>query len=228
MHRLIIAVDGYSSCGKSTFAKAIARRMGYVYIDTGAMYRAVTLFALEQGMYDSGTLNRRRLYAALPDLQIDFAHDGESGQPEIRLNGKVVEDRIRSGRVADLVSEVSALKPVRTRMTDLQRRMGADRGVVMDGRDIGTVIFPDADIKIFMTADSDVRAMRRLKELQQKHIETTFEEVKANILKRDRLDKTRKNSPLRQAEDAIILDNSHMTPEDQMVWFEDILQKLQA
>ena len=228
MRRLIIAVDGYSSCGKSTFAKAIARRMGYVYIDTGAMYRAVTLFALEQGLYDSGTLNRRRLYAALPDLQIDFAHNGESGQPEIRLNGRAVEDRIRSGRVADLVSEVSALRPVRARMTDLQRKMGAERGIVMDGRDIGTVIFPDADIKIFMTADDDVRAMRRLKELLGKKIETTFEEVKANLLKRDRLDKTRKNSPLRQAEDAIVLDNSYMTPEDQMVWFEGVLQKMQA
>ena len=202
--------------------------MGYVYIDTGAMYRAVTLFALEQGLYDSGTLNRRRLYAALPDLQIDFAYNGESGQPEIRLNGRTVEDRIRSGRVADLVSEVSALRPVRVRMTDLQRKMGTERGIVMDGRDIGTVIFPDADIKIFMTADDDVRAMRRLKELLGKNIETTFEEVKANLLKRDRLDKTRKNSPLKQAEDAIVLDNSHMTPEDQMVWFEGVLQKLKA
>ena len=228
MRRLIIAVDGYSSCGKSTCAKAIARRMGYVYIDTGAMYRAVTLLALEQGLYDSGTLNRRRLYAALPDLQIDFAYNGESGQPEIRLNGRTVEDRIRSGRVADLVSEVSALRPVRVRMTDLQRKMGTERGIVMDGRDIGTVIFPDADIKIFMTADDDVRAMRRLKELLGKNIETTFEEVKANLLKRDRLDKTRKNSPLKQAEDAIVLDNSHMTPEDQMVWFEGVLQKLKA
>jgi len=224
MQQLIIAIDGYSSCGKSTFAKAIARRMGYVYIDTGAMYRAVTLYVLQHQLFDGVTLDRVQLEEALPRIRVDFARREAGTMPEVRLDGVFVEESIRSGQVADLVSEVSAIPAVRQHMTLLQRRMGVQRGVVMEGRDIGSVVFPDADIKIFMTADSDIRAMRRLKELQQKQMPSTFEEVKANLARRDHLDLTRQSSPLTRAEDAIVLDNSHMTMEEQMVWFEDLLQ----
>lgn len=224
MQKFIIAVDGYSSCGKSTFAKAIARRLQYVYIDTGAMYRAVTLFAVQEGFISDGRLDAGRLCSALGRICIDFVLNEASGTPEIRLNGVCVESQIRSGLVADKVSEVSALAPVREHMATLQRQMGARRGIVMDGRDIGTAIFPDADIKIFMTADSDIRAMRRLKEMQEKGVEASFDEIKANLAKRDYMDVHRDVSPLVQAEDAVVLDNSHMTVEDQMKWFEELLE----
>lgn len=228
MQKFIIAVDGYSSCGKSTFAKAIARHLQYVYIDTGAMYRAVTLYAVQKGFIHDNTLDAERLCLALDKIHIDFVLNPDTGTPEIRLNGSCVEHLIRSGQVADMVSEVSALAPVREHMATLQRAMGVRRGVVMDGRDIGTAIFPDADIKLFMTADSDIRAMRRQKEMQEKGVEASFEEIKANLAKRDDMDVHRAVSPLIQAEDAIVLDNSHMTLEDQMAWFEKLLKDKKA
>lgn len=225
MKKLIIAIDGHSSCGKSTFAKAIAQRLSYIYIDTGAMYRAVALYALQHGALQEGNLDVAKLIQLLSDIHIDFAWNESTRTPEVRLNGQGVEQQIRSIEVSNLVSEVSAVPEVRERMTILQRKMGMARGVVMDGRDIGTVIFPDADIKIFMTADMEVRASRRLKELQEKHIPGTLEEIRSNISKRDHIDQTRATSPLRQAPDAIVLDNSHMTLSDQMQWFENLLQQ---
>ena len=225
MDKLIIAIDGFSSCGKSTLAQAIAKKMGYIYIDTGAMYRSVTLYALQHGMYTGKTLDRKALINALPDIRIDFVLDPVSHVPVVRLNQQPVEHEIRSIEVSDLVSEVSSLPEVRERMMSLQRAMGRQRGIVMDGRDIGTVIFPDADIKLFMTADPEVRALRRLKELESKNIAGTLEEIRANISKRDHLDQTRATSPLIQAPDAIVLDNSQMTMEDELKWFDTLLKQ---
>lgn len=218
-HRIIIAVDGYSSCGKSTFAKAIAARLGYIFIDTGAMYRAVTLYALEHDAIRSGIVDEEAVVKLLDQITITFRFNPERGASDIYVNGDRVEGKIRTIEVSNCVSRVSAIPEVRRKLVAMQQEMGRRRGVVMDGRDIGTVVFPDAELKIFMTADMDVRACRRYKELTCKGMTVTMEEVERNIRERDKADMSRAVSPLRQADDAIVLDNSRMTVEEQMVWF---------
>lgn len=224
--KIIIAVDGYSSCGKSTFAKAIATELGYIYIDSGAMYRAVTLFALRRGLVREGVADEEKILAAMPGISITFRPDSTTGFSATYLNGEMVEREIRDREVSDSVSPVSTIAGVRARLVELQRAMGAGGGVVMDGRDIGTVVFPDAELKIFMTARPEVRAQRRYLELVSKGLPADREAVVKNITNRDRIDSSREASPLRQADDAVILDNSDMTPSDQMVWFREIFKKI--
>lgn len=220
--KIIIAIDGYSSCGKSTFAKALAARLGYIFIDTGAMYRAVTLYAMRQGIVDQP----QAVVAALPKIDIAFRFNPESGRSEVYLNGENVEREIRRIDVSNRVSTISSIPEVRTKLVTLQQQMGEARGVVMDGRDIGTVVFPNAELKIFMTADPRVRAERRYKELRAKGEEVSLEEIERNVRERDRQDETRAVSPLRRADDAVVLDNSHMTVEEQMEWVDGLLKKL--
>ena len=217
--KIIIAIDGFSSCGKSTFAKAIAARLGYIFIDTGAMYRAVTLYALEHGAIVDGKVAEDRVVALLPDVNISFRFNAERGASDAYVNGEKVEDKIRSIEVSNMVSHVSSIAQVREKLVAMQQQMGRARGVVMDGRDIGTVVFPDAELKIFMTADAQVRAERRYAELKAKGDNVTMEEILENVISRDKADMTREISPLRQAEDAVVLDNSHMSVEEQMAWF---------
>ena len=217
--KIIIAIDGFSSCGKSTFAKAIAARLGYIFIDTGAMYRAVTLYALEHGAIIDGKVAEDRVVALLPDVNISFRFNAERGASDAYVNGEKVEDKIRSIEVSNMVSHVSSIAQVREKLVAMQQQMGRARGVVMDGRDIGTVVFPDAELKIFMTADAQVRAERRYAELKAKGDDVTMAEILENVISRDKADMTREISPLRQAEDAVVLDNSHMSVEEQMAWF---------
>ena len=217
--KIIIAIDGFSSCGKSTFAKAIAARLGYIFIDTGAMYRAVTLYALEQGAIVDGVVDQAKVIGLLPDVNISFRFNAERGASDAYVNGEMVEDKIRSIEVSPMVSSVSSIAQVREKLVAMQQQMGRARGVVMDGRDIGTVVFPDAELKIFMTADARVRAERRYAELTAKGDDVTLEEILENVISRDQADMTREISPLRQAEDAVVLDNSHMSVEEQMAWF---------
>ena len=228
--RIIIAVDGFSSCGKSTMAKALARNIGYIYIDSGAMYRAVTLYCLDHGLIDGDTVDTDTLRSLMDDIQIDFRPDPETGMTHTFLNGIDVEREIRSMRVSDKVSPVSAIPFVRTAMVAAQQKMGERKGIVMDGRDIGTTVFPHAELKIFVTASAETRAQRRVDELRAKGIDVDFDEVVANINKRDLIDQTRKESPLRKAEDAIELDNSHMTIAEQDAWlmtrYRDTVDKL--
>ena len=207
MKKIIIAIDGHSSCGKSTFAKAIAARLGYIFIDTGAMYRAVTLYALENGAIPSGVVNEERVVAMLRDIDIDFRFNPERGASDIYVNGDLVESKIRTIEVSNCVSAVSSIAEVRAKLVALQQEMGLRRGVVMDGRDIGTVVFPDAELKIYMTADPMVRAERRYKELAAKGDNVTLEEVYENVVSRDKADMSRAISPLRKADDALVLDN---------------------
>ena len=216
--RIIIAVDGFSSCGKSTMAKALARNIGYIYIDSGAMYRAVTLYCLDHGLIDGDTVDTDTLRSLMDDIQIDFRPDSETGMTHTFLNGIDVEREIRSMRVSDKVSPVSAIPFVRMAMVAAQQKMGERKGIVMDGRDIGTTVFPHAELKIFVTASAETRAQRRVDELRAKGVDVDFDEVVANINKRDLIDQTRKESPLRKAEDAIELDNSHMTIAEQDAW----------
>ena len=217
--KIIIAVDGFSSCGKSTFAKAIAARLGYIFIDTGAMYRAVTLYALEHGAIRSGMVDEEAVVRLLDDITITFRFNPERGASDIYVNGDLVEGKIRTIEVSNCVSRVSAIPQVRQKLVAMQQEMGRRRGVVMDGRDIGTVVFPDAELKIFMTADAGVRADRRYAELRGKGMDVTREEVLANVIARDDADMHRAISPLRQADDAVVLDNSHMSVDEQMAWF---------
>ena len=217
--KIIIAVDGFSSCGKSTFAKAIAARLGYIFIDTGAMYRAVTLFALEQGAIRSGIVHEDEVAALLDRIAITFRFNPERGASDIYVNGDLAEGKIRTIEVSNCVSRVSAIPEVRAKLVAMQQEMGRRKGVVMDGRDIGTVVFPDAEMKLFMTADPKVRARRRYDELRAKGDEVTLEEIERNVVERDKADMSRRVSPLRQAEDAIVLDNSRMTVDEQMEWF---------
>ena len=217
--KIIIAIDGHSSCGKSTFAKAIAARLGYIFIDTGAMYRAVTLYALENGAIEMGVLDEQRIVAMLPDIDIDFRFNPQRGASDIYVNGDLVEGKIRTIEVSNYVSQVSSVGAVREKLVALQQQMGLKRGVVMDGRDIGTVVFPDAELKIYMTADAMVRAERRFKELTAKGDKVTLEEIYENVVSRDKADMSRAISPLRRADDAIVLDNSYMSVEEQMEWF---------
>lgn len=216
--RITIAIDGHSSCGKSTMAKALAKRIGYAYIDTGAMYRAVTLYCLEHDMIKGDEVNKPRLRRHMPKIEITFKVNNE-GKSETWLNGKNVEQEIRGMEVSSKVSLIAAIGFVRRAMVAQQQVMGKEKGIVMDGRDIGTVVFPDAELKFFVTASAQVRAERRFKELQAKgDTTTTIEQVLANVEERDRIDSTRKESPLRQAPDALLLDNSNLTIEQQNEW----------
>lgn len=218
-HTYIIAVDGYSSCGKSTFARLIARELNYVYIDSGAMYRAVALYCLENNILAGGEPLTEKLQGELKNIIIRFRINENSGMQETWLNGKNVEEEIRGIEVSAVVSKISQIREVRSKMVGLQRKIGQNGGVVMDGRDIGTVVFPEAHLKIFMTAEVDVRARRRYKELLEKGMEVGLDEITANIRMRDYEDENRKESPLRRAVDAVMLDNSHMTIDQQMEWF---------
>lgn len=216
--KIIIAIDGYSSSGKSTFARQIASRLGYVFIDTGAMYRAVTLYALTHGAVSVGRVDREKLDGMLNDIDMEFRIDAKSGANELWMNGEKVDDRIRSIEVSDQVSRVAAMPGVRRKLVALQKDMGRGRGLVMDGRDIGTVVFPDAELKIFLTADPVVRARRRYDELRAAGRDVSLEDIERNIRERDAADQRRKISPLRRADDAVLLDNSHMTAEEEMEW----------
>ena len=224
--KIVIAVDGFSSCGKSTFAKLVAARLGYIFIDTGAMYRAVTLWAIENGCIENGILNEERLVANLDRIQIDFRFNPDRGASDIYVCGEWAEGKIRTITVSNLVSAVSAVGEVRRRLVALQQEMGREKGVVMDGRDIGTVVFPNAELKIFMTADPEVRAERRYKELLAKGEEVSREEIVENIRQRDHLDQTRVISPLRKADDAIVLDNGGMTLEEEIEWFDKVFASI--
>lgn len=217
--KIIIAIDGFSSCGKSTFAKAIAARLGYIFIDTGAMYRAVTLFAQQHGAIRSGMIDEEAVCRLLPEMQIAFRFNPERGASDIYVNGDRVEGLIRSIEVSNSVSAVSAIPEVRHKLVAMQQEMGRRKGVVMDGRDIGTTVFPGAELKIFMKADPTVRAQRRYDELTAKGDAVSLEEIERNVRERDAADMSRAVSPLRQAEDALVLDNSHMTVDEQMDWF---------
>ena len=223
--RLIIAIDGYSSCGKSTFARSIAKELNYIFIDSGAMYRAVTLYCMRKNFIGKGGLNTSGVLSELKDIKIDFIYNPDINEYETFLNSENVEKEIRSIEVASHVSRISQIAEVRERMVELQRKIGSNKGIVMDGRDIGTVVFPDADIKIFMTASVDIRVKRRHDELKERSIVVDFEEIKKNIIARDIADENRDISPLRRADDAIILDNSRMSVEEQMSWIRKIIEK---
>ena len=218
MKKITIAVDGYSSCGKSTMAKDLAREIGYVYIDTGAMYRSVTLYALQNGLITSEGINTALLKEKMADIKITFALDQTTGRPLAHLNGVCVEQEIRGMEVASYVSPIATLDFVREAMVQQQRLMGKEKGVILDGRDIGTVVFPDAELKIFVTASAEVRAQRRYDELKAKGEEASYESILENVKERDRIDSGRAISPLRKADDAIELDNSHMTIPEQKAW----------
>ena len=222
---LIIAIDGHSSGGKSTFAKAIAKKLGLTYVDSGAMYRAVTLYALEHELVRDGKILEDKLTGMLGEMEIRILYNPELHIYETWLNGKNIEEEIRDIRVTKLVSPVSKIREVRIALVKIQREMAVDGGVVMDGRDIGSVVFPDADIKIFLTADPDVRAQRRYDEMTAKGLKVNYEDIRDNILDRDHQDSTRDMSPLVKPEGAIEMDNSNMTPEDQMEWFDKLLEE---
>lgn len=216
--KIIIAIDGYSSCGKSTLAKSLARELGYTYIDSGAMYRVVTLYALRNNLIKEGRPEVKGILEALDSISITFSFDRELERNTTYLNGENVEEEIRRLEVSENVSPVSTIREVRVAMVRLQQEMGLNKGIVMDGRDIGTVVFPDAELKIFMTADPEIRAQRRYSELMLKGVSVSMDEIRENISSRDHIDQTRKESPLRKAEDAIVLDNSYLTPEQQLQW----------
>ena len=219
MKKITIAIDGHSSCGKSTMAKDLARRVGYIYVDTGAMYRSVTLYALRSGLIKAdGSIDTVELERQMPSIRISFRLNEETGRPDTYLNGECVEKDIRSIDVSSHVSPIAALPFVRTAMVAQQQQMGKDKGVVMDGRDIGTTVFPDAELKICVTASARVRAQRRYDELQQKGMPADFDEILKNVEERDYIDSHREVSPLRKADDAIELDNSYMTIEEQNKW----------
>lgn len=218
MKKITIAIDGYSSCGKSTMAKDLASEIGYVYIDSGAMYRAVTLYALENGIIVNGNIDEERLQRELENIIITFQFNPERGRPDTYLNGTCVESRIRTQEVSTHVSPVAALGFVREEMVRQQQRMGQEKGIIMDGRDIGTTVFPEAELKIFVKASALVRAKRRYEELTAKGEVCDMADILANVEKRDYIDTHREISPLRQAEDAIVLDNSHMTIAEQKEW----------
>ena len=225
--KIIIALDGHSSCGKSTYAKRIASELGYAYIDTGAMYRAVTLACMDAGLFEtSDSPPVEKVEAELERVKLDLRFNPEKKRTEIFLNNRMVEDLIRSMEVSDHVSYISTLPTVRRKMVEYQRSLGDGKGVVMDGRDIGTVVFPGAELKIFLTASEEIRAMRRYKELIEKGMPAEYEDVLENISKRDRIDSNREDSPLKQADDALVLDNSHMTVDEQMDWFRLNFRKL--
>jgi cytidylate kinase len=222
MKKITIAIDGHSSCGKSTMAKDLAREVGYIYVDTGAMYRSVTLYALRKGLFeDDGTVKASQLEAEMPNIHISFELNKETGRPDTYLNGECVEKEIRSLEVSSHVSPIATIGFVRKALVAQQQQMGKDKGVVMDGRDIGTVVFPDAELKVFVTASAKVRAQRRYDELQAKGMPADFDDILKNVEERDYIDSHREESPLRQAEDALLLDNSDMTIPEQKQWLLD-------
>lgn len=229
MSEIIIAIDGHSSTGKSTLAKSLARTLGYRFIDTGAMYRTIALFALRKDLIKNGKVQTEALVQNLPDLALRFKRNPVSGESEIYLNGENVVNEIRKPRVSEVVSLVAVIPEVRKKLVAQQHQMGKEKGLVMDGRDIGTVVFPEAELKIFMTASAEIRAQRRFEELQNKGIEVTFEEVYQNVKERDRIDSTRAISPLRQTADAKVLDNSELNQEEQfelaLAWAHEAIQK---
>lgn len=215
MKKIVIAIDGYSSCGKSTLAKQLAKELGYVYVDTGAMYRAVAFYASENGFFEKNILSVSSLLKALPAINISFSFNSQLNKSETCLNGENVEQFIRSIDISNKVSRIAQIKEVRDKMVDLQRAMGNEKGLVMDGRDIGSVVFPKAELKLFMTASPEIRAKRRFEELKAKGDSATFEEVLTNITLRDNDDTTRSENPLIKSEDAIVIDNSNITQQEQ-------------
>ena len=222
MKKIIVAIDGHSSCGKSTMAKSLAAQVGYIYVDTGAMYRAVTLFAMREGLFDAqGQPDAARLEALVPEIEVSFHLDPTTNLPLVCLNGEVVEEEVRTLEVSSHVSSIAALPFVREALTRQQQRMGEEKGIVMDGRDIGTVVFPQAELKVFVTASAEVRAQRRFLELTAKGQAVAFEDILRNVQERDYIDSHREVAPLRQADDALVLDNSEMTREEQMQWLLD-------
>lgn len=226
MKKITIAIDGHSSCGKSTMAKELARKLGYIYVDTGAMYRTVTLYAMRNNLFDSqGEVLTDELQKQMDNIKVSFCINKETGRPDACLNDECVENIIRSIEVSNHVSKIAAIPFVREAMVDQQRRMGAEKGIVMDGRDIGTTVFPDAELKIFVTASAKVRAQRRYDELQQKGMPADFDEILKNVEERDYIDSHREVSPLRKAEDAILLDNSDMTIPQQNEWLMQQVEK---
>ena len=221
MKKITIAIDGHSSCGKSTMAKDLAREVGYVYVDTGAMYRSVTLFALRNGLFTADGIDEKTLRQRMPEIKISFKFNAETGRPDTYLNGELVEQEIRTMEVSNHVSPIATLGFVREAMVAQQQQMGKDKGVVMDGRDIGTVVFPDAELKVFVTASAEVRAQRRYDELKGKGMEADYDEILKNVQERDYIDSHREVSPLKKADDAIELDNSNMTIAEQKQWLLD-------
>ena len=219
MRKITIAIDGFSSCGKSTMAKDLARELGYIYVDTGAMYRCVTLYALRHGIIDTdGAINLPKLEAEIPNINISFKLNKETGRPDTYLNNVNVESEIRTMEVSSHVSPISAIPFVRSALVAQQQKMGEEKGIVMDGRDVGTVVFPNAELKIFVTASPEVRAQRRYDELKAKGLEADFEEILENVKQRDYIDSHREVSPMRKADDAIELDNSHISIAKQKQW----------
>lgn len=219
MKKITIAIDGYSSCGKSTMAKDLAREVGYIYVDTGAMYRSVTLYAMRNGLFNAdGSINTCELEQKMGEINISFRLNSETGRPDTYLNGELVEKDIRTMEVSARVSPIAALPFVRKALVARQQAMGKEKGIIMDGRDIGTVVFPDAELKIFVTASAEVRAQRRYDELKAKGMPADFDDILKNVKERDYIDSHRDVSPLRKADDAIELDNSNMTIAEQKAW----------
>ena len=222
MKKITIAIDGYSSCGKSTMAKDLAKEIGYIYVDTGAMYRSVTLYALRNNLFNAdGSIREQELQEQMKNINISFQFNKETGRPDTYLNGENVENEIRTMEVSSHVSPIATLPFVREALVEQQQRMGAEKGIVMDGRDIGTVVFPNAELKIFVTASAEVRAQRRYDELKAKGMEADFAEILKNVQERDYIDSHRETSPLRKADDALELDNSQLTIAEQKQWLYD-------
>ena len=225
LNKITIAIDGFSSCGKSTLAKALAKKLNYIFIDSGAMYRGISLYCIENNISVNQEINEELLIQHLPTIEIHFEINPETLSPELVLNGLNVENKIRKLEVASIVSKVASIKEVRQKLVVLQQKMGEFGGIIMDGRDIGSVVFPNAELKLFVTADPDTRAKRRFLELQSKNEDVTLEEISYNLEERDRIDSTRKESPLRQANDAILLDNSNLTQEQQLAYVYSLIKK---
>lgn len=226
MKKITIAVDGFSSCGKSTMAKDLAREVGYIYIDSGAMYRAVTLYSIENGIFNGDVIDTERLKKEIGNIHISFRLNPQTGRPDTYLNGVNVENKIRTMEVSSKVSPISTLDFVREKMVEQQQAMGQEKGIIMDGRDIGTTVFPDAELKIFVTATPEIRAQRRFDELKAKGQEAGFDEILENVKQRDYIDQNREVSPLRKAEDALMLDNSELTVEEQKKWLLEQFNKV--
>lgn len=225
--KIIIAIDGFSSTGKSTLAKKIAQKLGYIYVDTGAMYRAVSLYAMENGFINDEVFSKQDLISKLADIDLQFKYNSDLGYAEIYLNGKNVEREIRSLEVSNKVSRVATVKEVRAKLVELQKKMGLEKGIVMDGRDIGTVVFPEAELKIFMTASADKRAGRRYKEMKDEGKDVSYESILKNVTERDFMDTTRKDSPLIKANDAIAIDNSNLSVNETFdKVYERVIQKI--
>lgn len=227
MKKITIAIDGFSSCGKSTMAKDLAKEIGYIYVDTGAMYRSVTLFALRNHLFDAdGKINVEELEKLMPEIKISFKFNPSTGRPDTYLNGELVEKEIRTLEVSNHVSPIATIPFVRKALVAQQQQMGKEKGIVMDGRDIGTTVFPDAELKIYVTASPEVRAQRRYDELQAKGMPANYEDILKNVQERDYIDTHREVSPLKKAEDALELDNSHMTITEQKQWLIEAFKKV--